>query len=173
MAAGQQIRRLHSCRQKSAKKLLGLLRFDRHKRIRKTISSTKTKTEFGAGISTYCRLRRHYILRLQFLKKKEKLDLYGQDSGGDPRQATEMVPTKKKKYKINSYLFNVVCKFPRKYASNFLGKEIMRTYYTIPSKLSMTRFLAGKVLKQHYRNLSTNTFDNLAKSVQKRKAMSP
>ena len=49
--------------QKTSKKLLGLIRFDRHKRIRKSICSTKTKTEWADSRPSFCRHRRHYILK--------------------------------------------------------------------------------------------------------------
>ena len=73
---------------------------------------------------------------------------------------------KKKKYKIYSYLFNVVCKFPRKYlvCNGGASEESFRTYYTIPYKsFSYTRFLAGNLLKLHYRNLSSFALKRLAR----------
>jgi ribosomal protein S4 len=172
--------------QKTSKKLLGLIRFDRHKRIRKSICSTKTKTEWADSRPSFCRHRRHYILKEKHVQDTSQ----GQSSyqlvpgekgpngtrgggvtGGDT--LSQGVRGSKKKYRTGSYLFNVVCKFPRKYGYHFLGKEIMRTYYTIPSKLSMTRFIAGKVLKEHYKNLSTSTLESLAKSVRAQKAKVP
>ena len=68
---------------------------------------------------------------------------------------------KKNKYQLNSYLFKLICKLPRKYISNFLGKEILRKYSTIPLKLSITRFILNKILKGYYQNLSHKALSNL------------
>lgn len=53
----------------------------------------------------------------------------------------------KRKYKIQSHLYNVIPKSPRKYIYRFLGKDILRRYYTMPFRPSMSRFISTKVLR--------------------------
>lgn len=69
---------------------------------------------------------------------------------------------KKKKYKLESYLFNVICKFPRKYVYHTLGKEFLRRYYTMPFRLSLTRTINDRFLKTYYKNLNSKALSNLA-----------
>lgn len=70
---------------------------------------------------------------------------------------------KKIKYSINSYLLNVVSKFPRKYAYHFLGKEKLRKYYTMPFRLSMSRFLANRLARSYYMCISAKALEKMAK----------
>ncbi len=77
---------------------------------------------------------------------------------------TQVVATAKKiKYSINSYLLNVVSKFPRKYAYHFLGKEKLRKYYTMPFRLSMSRFLANRLARSYYMCISAKALEKMAK----------
>jgi hypothetical protein len=73
----------------------------------------------------------------------------------------------KKKYKINSYLFIYLSKLPRKYVCRLFEtrKEILRRYYTMPLRLSMSRFVSSRVLRSYYRNLSHTKIMNLRKKV--------
>ena len=70
---------------------------------------------------------------------------------------------KRKKYIVRSYLFNAICQFPRKYTHKFLGREILRTYYTMPLRLSMSRFVSNKFLKGYYNHLSEKALSKTAK----------
>jgi hypothetical protein len=120
--------------------------------------------------------------------RKEKPEVYALDQRGDAaaakpfahaqagpetgfgggREATASVAAtaRKTKYSINSYLLNVVSKFPRRYAYHFLGKEKFRKYCTMPFRLSMSRFLANKLAKSYYTGISAKAFlrEKLAKS---------
>lgn len=127
---------------KSAKKMLGLLRHDRHKKIRVALAEAVTKNK-RAGRITFCHRRRHYVLKKDNLKKN-------------------WTRLSRRKYLISSYLYNVVCKFPRKYGTWFLGQEVLRKYYSLPAAPSKTRFIAAKVIREHYRTLSRNTLTALA-----------
>lgn len=100
-------------------------------------------------------------------------DQWGGSRGGGPGGAsvaqthkppTQVVATAKKiKYSINSYLLNVVSKFPRKYAYHFLGKEKLRKYYTMPFRLSMSRFLANRLARSYYMCISAKALEKMAK----------
>lgn len=71
----------------------------------------------------------------------------------------------KKKYKLNSFLFNMLCQFSRGRVNTLLGQEILFRYYTIPYRLSLSRFIGNKVLRSYYINLSKKTFLSLRKSI--------
>jgi hypothetical protein len=162
---------------KKAKRLLNLLKYRRHKKIRESIFHSRKKLVVLR--TNYNRLKHKYFL------KKEKLGFYEIEPLGSslapnsaqPRsqisasQFPRPVPAKlkattpllvaKKKYKIHSYLFNVICKFPRKYVYHFFGKDILRKYYTMPFRLNISRFISNKVLRSYYTNLSHKALLNL------------
>lgn len=71
----------------------------------------------------------------------------------------------KKKYKLNSFLFNMLCQFSRGRVNSLLGQEILFRYYTIPYRLSLSRFIGNKVLRSYYTNLSKKTFLSLRKRI--------
>lgn len=90
-------------------------------------------------------------------------DLVSSRPGLSPAmQGTGLYSLKKKKYKLESYLFNVICKFPRKYVYHTLGKEFLRRYYTMPFRLSLTRTINDRFLKTYYKNLNSKALSNLA-----------
>jgi hypothetical protein len=75
---------------------------------------------------------------------------------------------RKKKYKINSYLFNVICKFPRRYLYNFIkagGREVEQKYNTMFFQLSTARFLSNKILRAYYRHLSAKTLSRVGENL--------
>lgn len=86
-------------------------------------------------------------------------------SGGQGQRApTPTLATAKKiKYSINSYLLNAVGRLPRKYAYHFLGKEKLRKYYTMPFRLSMSRFLANRLTRSYYMCISAKALEKMAK----------
>lgn len=180
---------------KKAKRLLNLLKYRRHKKIRESIFNSRKK--LSALRAGYNRLKHKFFL------KKEKLSFYEIEplwsslvqnrwspqpsdglraqSASDPLRtpkpasteesqgggAAKSMPTAtallvaKKKYKIHSYLFNVICKFPRKYVYHSFGKEILRKYYTMPFRLNISRFISNKVSRGYYRSLSHKALLNL------------
>lgn len=71
----------------------------------------------------------------------------------------------KKKYKLNSFLFNMLCQFSRGRVNSLLGQEILFRYYTIPYRLSLSRFIGNKVLRSYYKNLSKKSLLNLRKQI--------
>lgn len=56
----------------------------------------------------------------------------------------------KKKGGVLSYLFTVICRFPRKYVYRLLNRETFRRYYTMPLRLSMSRFVSYLTFKGYY-----------------------
>lgn len=56
----------------------------------------------------------------------------------------------KKKGGVLSYLFTVICRFPRKYVYWLLGRGTFRRYYTMPLRLSMSRFVSYLTFKGYY-----------------------
>jgi hypothetical protein len=102
---------------KSSIRLLNRLKFRRHKRIRFNIRAGQRRTDLFSGIGRD-RLKRQYYL------KKERLQAFYEAK--KMRSKNTEFSIKKKKYKIGSYLFGVICKFPRKYIYHSLGKDIMR-----------------------------------------------
>jgi len=161
---------------KTAKRLLNLLKYRRHKKIRESIFNSRKK--LVSLRASYNRIKHKYFL------KKEKLGFFdvagysaktprdqassgnylsrtigtSQEKGGYQRDQIRLA---KKKYKIHSYLFNVICKFPRKYVYHFFGKDILRKYYTMPFRLNISRFISNKVLRSYYRTLSHKALLNL------------
>lgn len=71
----------------------------------------------------------------------------------------------RKKYNINSYLYQVILRLSRKYDYYFLGKEIFRQYYTSPFRVDMTRFIMNKILRGYYKNLSYKALLNIRKKI--------
>jgi ribosomal protein S4 len=186
------------------KRLMNLVRFNRHKYVRKSLTSSKKKIIFFSGLN-YNKIRRRSILKTDRLKFYEQnptnisttiinrrknndnaSNLLVQNENTNETNVTTIVSNsqtkntsasgtkrelsslfvaiKKKKYKLNSYLFNVICKLPRKYIQNFVGKEILRKYYTMPLKLSMTRFTINKILRGYYKHLSYKALSNLSRN---------
>ena len=154
---------------KSGVRLLNRLKFKRHKRIRSGIRANQKKIDFFSGIGRD-RSKRQYFLKKERLQSfYETVPFYRGDAGSkeDP-DVTQKTPEenfyiKKKKYKIGSYLFGVICKFPRKYLYHSLGKDIVRKWYTMPFRLSMARFVGNRFLKTYYsKNLSHRALSNLA-----------
>lgn len=161
---------------KKAKRLLNLLKYRRHKKIRESIFNSRKKI-----FHSHNRLKQ----KCSAFLKKDKLGIYeiepcavtesarelpnrgqtvqkqGKDAavfagfatesfGAELSSATALSFFHKKKYKIQSYLFNVIFKFPRKYVYRFLGKDILRRYYTMPFRPSLSRFISTKVLRSYY-----------------------
>lgn len=184
---------------KTAKRLLNLLKYRRHKKIRESIFHSRKKlVSLRAG---YNRIKHKYFL------KKEKLgffDVAGFSAsgprGGPPTAPTPRDPVSsggrglyetpagahqerggylrdkiklaKKKYKIHSYLSNVICKSPRKYVYHFFGKDILRKYYTMPFRLNISRFISNKVLRSYYRTLSHKALLNLCQKASRGRGVS-
>ena len=71
----------------------------------------------------------------------------------------------KKKYKLNSFLFNILCQFSKSRLSSFLGHEILFRYFTIPYRLSLSRFIGNKVLRSYYKNLDKSGLLRLHKKL--------
>lgn len=144
---------------KSSIRLLNRLKFRRHKRIRSNIRAGQRRTDLFSGIGRD-RLKRQYYL------KKERL----QASYEAKQIKNTEFSIKKKKYKIGSYLFGVICKFPRKYIYHSLGKDIMRKWYTMPFRLSMARFVGNRFLKTYYgKGLSRTALANLVLATNKKR----
>jgi hypothetical protein len=81
--------------------------------------------------------------------------------GPKGRNATRAIACKKK-YKINSYLFNIICKFPRRYVYNFIrGREVSQKYHTMFFHLTAARLLSNKMLRAYYRHLSAKALRNI------------
>jgi hypothetical protein len=71
----------------------------------------------------------------------------------------------KKKYKLNSFLFNILCQYTRNRGGSFLGKDIIFRYNTIPYRLSLSRFIGNKILHSYYKNLNKKSFLTLRKKI--------
>ena len=71
----------------------------------------------------------------------------------------------KKKYKLNSFLFNMLCHYSRGRLKIVNGKEFFTWYYTVPYRLSLSRFIGNKVLRSFYQNLNKKTLLNLRKKI--------
>ncbi len=177
---------------KKAKRLLNLLKYRRHKKIRESIFNSRKKlASLRAG---YNRLKHKYFLKKEKLGfydieplwsslvqnrwspqlfdglQSESLDLLKLTSKEESQEAVKSITAllvAKKKYKIHSYLFNVICKFPGKYVYHFFGKDILRKYYTMPFRFNISRFISNKVLKGYYRNLSHKALLNLCQKASK------
>lgn len=69
----------------------------------------------------------------------------------------------KKKYLINSFLFNSLCHFSRKRSVRFFDTDVLRTYFTLPYRLSLTRFLTYRILFRYCSSSSLRFFSSLRK----------
>ncbi len=167
---------------KTAKRLLNFLKYRRHKKIRESIFNSRKK--LISLRANYNRIKHKYFL------KKEKLGFYNitgyfpktphnqissnnylskiieinQEKRGYQKNQIKLT---KKKYKIHSYLSNVICKFPKKYVYHFFGKDILRKYYTMPFKLNISQFISKKILKSYYKTLSHKALLNLCQKASK------
>jgi hypothetical protein len=79
------------------------------------------------------------------------------NGGAGAQHDTEapVIPTltlrSKKKYRTTaSYLHDVLCQVPRRYTYNAGGKQRLLKYFTLPFRLSMTRFMSNKIIKGYY-----------------------
>lgn len=61
----------------------------------------------------------------------------------------------KNKGGVHSYLLMVLSRFPRKYVYHYvaLGRDTLRRYYTMPFRLSMSRFASHLSLKGYYQGI--------------------
>lgn len=182
----------HFVKHKFYGKLLSSLKFKRHKKIRTFISFSKKKLDYNAGISfdykkldaSLKRVDPFYNLvpnssLTSTIKKKEsfndsdfffKLKQQNKKSQNDiADKKTNLFDNKqqliKKKYKINSFLFNMLCQYSRGRIKTTLGKEFFSRYYTVPYRLSLSRFISNKVLRSFYQNLSKKNLRNLRKKI--------
>lgn len=71
--------------------------------------------------------------------------------------------SQRRKYLVGSYLFNVMCEFPRKYTLKILGRDQKKTVYRMPLRLSVSRFAGAKFLKGYYNHLSRTALRKTAK----------
>ncbi len=99
------------------------------------------------------------------LNKVQAEESQGASEGAAKSMAAFLVA--KKKYKIHPYLFNVICKFPRKYVYHSFGKDILRKYYTMPFRLNTSRFISNKVSRSYYSSISHKASLNLCQKAAK------
>ena len=59
----------------------------------------------------------------------------------------------------------MLCQFSRGRVNSLLGQEILFRYYTIPYRLSLSRFIGNKVLRSYYTNLSKKSLLTLRKQI--------
>lgn len=188
-------------KQKFYGKLLRLLKFKRHKKIRTFISFNKKKLEVNPGIHFNYKKNEYFIKNIDTFYKKpmnlvnsetnSKTSLNSKEDvllNSDEFKSNFFLKMKqqnknhqensnsrnswqkliKKKYKLNSFLFNLLCQYSRGRLKTILGKEFLSWYYTIPYKLSLSRFIGNKVLRSYYQNVSKKTLLNLHKKITKK-----
>jgi hypothetical protein len=174
----------HLIKQKFYGKLLNFLKFKRHRKIRTLISFSRKKMDLSPGASPNFNLqKRQYFLKKvdsfcidplatsgSFLQKNNTLDLMGslKNETSFSENSTAIGHTYrsiKKKYRTSSFLFNVLCQFSRSRLKYILGKEILSRYYTIPYRLSLSRFIGNKVSRSFYRNLNKKTLLRLCNKI--------
>lgn len=200
-------------KQKFYGKLLQLLKFKRHKKIRTFISFSKKKLEFNPNIHFNYKKNEYFVKSLgpvyktplnsltnhlhtftndlvtphqlsttqnnitkngsintntnsnsnsNFFFQMKQQNTHIQDNSNLRISWQTLI---KKKYKLNSFLFNLLCQYSRGRLKSILGKEYFSWYYTIPYKLSLSRFIGNKVLRSFYQNLSKKTLLNLHKKI--------
>lgn len=96
---------------------------------------------------------RHYEASLCLIDSETRAN-----NGQSLRPQTSLtLPTEftKKKGGVHSYLLMVISRFPRKYVYNYvaLGRDTLRRYYTMPLRLSMSRFVSHLCLKGYYEGI--------------------
>jgi len=89
----------------------------------------------------------------QYSLDRDQSFFFDKDSAGTPvlpLRSPDLWHITKKKGGVLSYLFMVTCRFPRKYVYQYLGRETFRRYYTMPFRLSMSRFVSYLTFKGYY-----------------------
>jgi len=89
-------------------------------------------------------MRRAYMLHTPAAKQQ-----FGEAAGGEAARWGKLHVTEKKGG-VSSYLFAVICRFPRKYSYKFLNRNTYRRYYTMPLRLSMSRFVSFLTFRGYY-----------------------
>jgi hypothetical protein len=174
---------------KFSRKLFNLLRFKRHCRLRSSISFTKKKMAIGPVIVYKQHSRLFFLKHLDFSSfffepflsssltlsssspslpfVSPSVDLPSSSSSFSSRQpfllSSGPQRLEKKKYLINSFLFNSLCHFSRKRSVRFLDTDVLRTYFTLPYRLSLTRFLTYRILFRYCSSSSLRFFSSLRK----------
>ena len=136
---------------KSHHRVSHLIRFSRHKFLRKYLNTSKKKVILLSGTNFNKNTRTFFL-------KNHKLKYYQVTT---PNNGP--LHLKKKKYRVGSYIFKIICKLPRKYKQELVGRQVLLKYSTMPLKPTMTRYTLHKILRGYYQNLSTKALYNLSR----------
>lgn len=137
-------------KQKFYIKLLNFLKYKKNKKIKTYINKIDLNTEIK--YKKYFKSLKISEKGYYYLKKLNKYELNNNKIYNLQNDNNLLI--KKKKYKLNSYLFNILCKYPR-YKNNILfNKNIIIQNNTIPYRLSLSRFIGNKIIYSYYNNLT-------------------
>jgi ribosomal protein S4 len=163
----------HLLKHKFYGKILNFLKYKRHKKIKTFLSFSKKKLDLQSVIQ-YNLKKRQYILKkpdqfntkifsLNNLNKKSKNIENKLENKNKLGNTNGFINWDKKKYKINSFLFNILCQFSRNRTHSILGHDILLRFYTIPYRLSLSHFIGNKLLHSYYTNVNKTHFLSLRK----------
>lgn len=108
-------------------------------------------------------------------KGGNQLNRKGIETGSNPAakrtksKVSALALRRTKKYIVRSYLLKGIRQFPRKYPYMCRGRKKFRTVYTMPLRLSMSRFVSNKFLKGYYNHLSRTALSKTAKGSSRKK----
>lgn len=165
-------------KQKFYRKLFNILKYKRNGRIRSSISFVKKKIELNPVLV--------YKQNLSFLRHidfssfsfepslSSSLSSFSVSNSPIVYEGTLRSDNKflvsspqileKKKYYLNSFLFSSLCHYSRKRPIRFLDDDVLRTYFTIPYRFSLTRFLTYRVLFRYY-SIRVRSLSSLRKHI--------
>ena len=131
---------------KTYKRLLNFLRFKRHKRLRLLASAAGMRSR-----GPHSRIDGATPVRT-FILKKDRFKYYKKRVNA--RTGKRLLEQRMSAYSEHSFIFTILSQFPRRSLFNFLGKDIVHKYYTMPFDPEISRFLASGIIRGYYQNLS-------------------
>jgi hypothetical protein len=135
-------------------KILNLLKYKRHKKIKTLITKKLENNFYGPTVHFNSKYQQYFIKKMEYFDKSMNKIEY----------ETKL---NRKKYKINSFLFNILCQYSKNKIHNILGYDFIFKYKTIPYRLSLSYFLSNKILSSYYLNINKSNFINLYKKINK------